>query len=142
MVEKVVDASVAAKWFLPEAYKDNAQRLLTAFLNDKLQLIAPDFMAAEVANLLWTRSTARKEISEPKAAQSLAEFLALGLDLRSNSALLTTALKLGASEKHSVYDMIYIALAQQENREMITADEKLINKLHGKYPLLRWIGDF
>jgi predicted nucleic acid-binding protein len=98
-------------------------------------------MVVELANLLWTRS-ARGDISQAKAAQGLAEFLALGLDLRASSALSATALKLATTEKHPVYDMMYVSLAQQEGCELVTADQKMINKLGKKLPLLRWIGDF
>jgi predicted nucleic acid-binding protein len=57
---RVVDASVVAKWFIPEPYKDNAERLLRDFLNDRIELTAPDLLIAEVGNLLWKRSTLRK----------------------------------------------------------------------------------
>jgi predicted nucleic acid-binding protein len=137
----VVDASVSAKWFIPELHSENALRLLTDFLEEKLELMAPDLMVVELANLLWTRS-ARGDISQAKAAQGLAEFLALGLDLRASSALSATALKLATTEKHPVYDMMYVSLAQQEGCELVTADQKMINKLGKKLPLLRWIGDF
>jgi predicted nucleic acid-binding protein len=43
----VVDASVAAKWLAPE--EDSAQAL--KYLN--AELLAPDLLFAEVANILW-----------------------------------------------------------------------------------------
>ena len=50
----VVDASVAAKWFLPELHKDKAEELLRDFLDEKLDLIAPDLIISEVGNILWS----------------------------------------------------------------------------------------
>jgi predicted nucleic acid-binding protein len=141
-MQYVVDASVAAKWFLPEPHKENAERLLSGFLEEKIKLIGPDLLVVEVGNLLWTRSTLRGDISEIKATQSYDAFLALGFDLRPSSTLAAAVLKLAAEEKHSVYDMTYVALAQHEGCELITADEKLINKLRAKFPFVRWIGDF
>ena len=53
---QVVDASVVAKWFLPEPHKDNAERLLRDFLSETVELMAPDLLVVEVGNLLWKRS--------------------------------------------------------------------------------------
>ena len=78
----VVDASVAAKWFLPELHKDKAEELLRDFLDEKLDLIAPDLIISEVGNILWKRSTLRGEISVTQASRSYANFLALGLGLQ------------------------------------------------------------
>ena len=68
--------------------------------------------------------------------------MALGLDLQPSSTVAAAALKLAAEGKHKVYDMMYVALALHEGCELITADEKLINKLGRKFPFVRWIGDF
>jgi predicted nucleic acid-binding protein len=52
------------------------------------------------------------------------------------------ALRLAAEENHKVYDMMYVALAQYEGCDLITADQKLVNKLSARFPFVRWIGDF
>jgi predicted nucleic acid-binding protein len=137
-----VDASVAAKWFIPESHKENAERLLSGFLQGEIELIAPDLLVVELGNLLWVRSTLRGDISEIQAAEAYESFLALGLDLRPSSTIAAAALKLAAEGKHAVYDMMYVAVALQEGCELVTADEKLIHKLGKKFPFVRWIGDF
>jgi predicted nucleic acid-binding protein len=137
----VVDASVAAKWFLPEPNKDKAEELLRDFIDEKIDLIAPDLIVAEVSNLLWKRSTLRGDISVAQAAQSCANFLAIGLILQPSITLAASALKLASQERHSIYDMFYLALAEQNGCEFVTADEKLVNKLGGKFRLVRWLGD-
>ena len=120
----VVDASVAAKWFLPEPYKDEAEELLRDFLDEKVELIAPDLIVSEVGNILWKRSTLRGEISATQASRSYANFLALGLILRPSSTFAAAALKLAAEESHPVYDMLYVALAERNGCDFVTADEK------------------
>ena len=141
-MQYAVDASVAAKWFIPESHKENAERLLSGFLEDGIELIAPDLLVVELGNLLWVRSTLRGDISEIQAARAYESFLALGLDLRPSSTVAAAALKLAAEGKHKVYDMMYVALAHREGCELLTADEKLINKLGRRFPFVRWIGDF
>jgi predicted nucleic acid-binding protein len=141
-MQYAVDASVPAKWFIPESHKENAERLLRAFLEGRMQLIGPDLPVVELGNLLWVRSTLRGDISEVQAARAYESFLALGLDLRPSSSVATAALKLAADGKHKVYDMMYVAVALHEDCELITADEKPINKLGSKFPFIRSIADF
>jgi predicted nucleic acid-binding protein len=141
-MQYAVDASVAAKWFIPASHKENAERLLSGFLEDGVKLMAPDLLVVELANLLWVRSTLRGDISEIQAARAYESFLALGLDLWPSTTVAAAALKLAAEGKHKVYDMMYVALARREGCQLITADAKLINKLGAKFPFVRWIGDF
>ena len=49
MTRYVVDASVVAKWFLPESHSDEALRVVAGAAD----LHAPDLMIAEVGNTLW-----------------------------------------------------------------------------------------
>ena len=92
----VVDASLVVKWFIPEEYSDKAMNLLEKFRNRSLDLTAPDHIVAEVGSALWKRSTLRKEISESEAAESLADFLALGLKFYPTTHLVEAALRLAA----------------------------------------------
>jgi predicted nucleic acid-binding protein len=140
-MQHVVDASVVAKWFLPEPHKDKAEKLLRDFLEETVELTAPDLIVAEVGNLLWKRSTLLQEISANQAAQSYRHFLSLPIQLHPSPAIAATALKLAADERRQIYDMLYIALAQQNACEFITADEKLLRALGKKFSCLRWIGD-
>jgi predicted nucleic acid-binding protein len=75
-----------------------------------------------------------------QAAQSCANFLALGVTLQPSTTLAAAALKLATQERHSVYDMLYVVLAERNGCEFVTADEKLANKLGGKFRFVRWLG--
>jgi len=46
----VVDASVAIKWFAPEPLAEAA-----AELRREPELVAPDFLLVEIANVFWKR---------------------------------------------------------------------------------------
>lgn len=137
----VVDASVVAKWFLPELHKDNAERLLRDFLSGAVELMAPDLLIVEVGNLLWKRSTLRREISAAQADASFQNFLSLDIRIQPSSGLASAALRLAATEERPIYDMMYIALAEQRACDFITADEKLLQALRNKFSCLHWIGD-
>ena len=60
----VVDASVAAKWFLPEVHSDDALRLL----DTPSRLLVPDLLYPEVGNTLWKR-VGKKELSVEQAVE-------------------------------------------------------------------------
>jgi predicted nucleic acid-binding protein len=52
----VLDASVAAKWFLPLAQEPlvaEAQRMLRGFSSGTLRLLVPDPFWPEMDNILW-----------------------------------------------------------------------------------------
>ncbi|MEO8383259.1 MAG: type II toxin-antitoxin system VapC family toxin [Acidobacteriota bacterium] len=62
MMKVVVDASVAAKWFLPEIHSDAAARLL----DPTIALYAPDLIVPEFGNILW-KKIRRAEITPVEA---------------------------------------------------------------------------
>jgi len=126
---------------LPEAHKDKAETLLRDFVNEKIELTAPDLLTAEVGNLLWKRSSKLKDISPAQASRIYRTFLALRLPLRSSPTIATAALKLATEKNHPIYDMLYIALAEESACKFITADETLIRKFGSTFACLLWVGD-
>ena len=56
MTQFVIDASVAAKWFLPpagEPLADEALRLLAGYADGRFRFVVPDLFWAECGNILW-----------------------------------------------------------------------------------------
>jgi predicted nucleic acid-binding protein len=140
-MQQVLDRSVVIKWFIPEKFSDKASRLLADFRAGQADLIEPELLRIETANVLWKRSVLLSDITPQEAAKSFAEFVALNMPFQTSDALATVALNLAIKEKHRVYDMTYIALAIEMGCEFITADESLLNKLGAKFPFMRWLGD-
>jgi predicted nucleic acid-binding protein len=83
----VVDASVVLKWFLPEPDSAAADFLLEKFLNDEVELLAPDLMLAERASALSKRAMVRKELSANEATLIGRDLLTLPLSLRASVAV-------------------------------------------------------
>ncbi len=138
MMKVVVDASVAAKWFLPEIHSDAAARLL----DPAIVLYAPDLIVPEFGNILW-KKVRRAEITPVEAGEILRAFGALPLELRPSSALLTPAFELAVELDRSVYDSLYLAVAVAEECAMVTADAKFHSVLAAS-PLarhVRWVED-
>ena len=120
----VVDASVVAKWFFPEEYSQAANRLFSR----RYQLIAPDLLAAEFGNLTWKR-VRRRELTPDDASLLILDFLRLPVTLISSGPLLPFALDLALETGRTVYDCLYLALALNQDVQLVTADQRFANSL-------------
>ncbi len=115
----VVDASVAALWVLDQQGSARA-----AALRAENGLIAPSLIAAEVASAVW-KAMRRGDFSGTDALVAIEtailpfEFLVPTQDLRVH------ALALAIDLDHPVYDCFYLALAERERCEIVTADARL-----------------
>jgi predicted nucleic acid-binding protein len=121
----VIDASVAAKWLLPEVGSAGAVELQEG----PDQLIAPALIRLEVAGSITRRMRAEKkeERLTPEAALSrCAKWFGL-LDqaivsLIPESELLQKAVQLSVEIKHTVHDCMYLAAAKEFGARLVTAD--------------------
>jgi predicted nucleic acid-binding protein len=121
----VVDASVAAKWYLPEAGSPAAMELQEG----PDQLFAPDLIRMEVAASITRRVRAdRKEerLSPEEALSRCGKWFVLldqgTLSLIPERELLQQAVKLSVEIKHTLQDCMYLAAAQVLNASLVTAD--------------------
>jgi predicted nucleic acid-binding protein len=51
----VIEASVAAKWVIPEEDNDKASRILQKYTNGKIDVYSPDLLIYEVVNVMRHR---------------------------------------------------------------------------------------
>ncbi|MEX2034071.1 MAG: type II toxin-antitoxin system VapC family toxin [Xanthobacteraceae bacterium] len=117
----VVDASIAAKWVLPEDGDDRA----AALRGEPDELIAPSLIAAEVGNAVRKRVVA-KELTAAEAVSAVEIATGLIDRLVPIPELAVRALELAIDLRHPIYDCFYLALAERENTKCVTADERLI----------------
>nr|CAA6827285.1 MAG: Ribonuclease VapC [uncultured Thiotrichaceae bacterium] len=134
----VVDASVAIKWFVPEIHWEYAARLQGCS-----DLYAPDFMLLECSNIL-IKKVRRQEISHNDADEIQQALSCAPLDFYPWQELLESATLVAHETYRSVYDCIYLVLAQQLGGQMVTADKKFYQSLED-HPIwsahLLWIED-
>jgi predicted nucleic acid-binding protein len=120
MTGYVVDASVAVKWLVLEAYSDYAARLL----DDGSTLLAPELIFAEVGNALWAMRR-RGDITASDFAEALDVLRAAPISVSTSMRQLTAAAgRLAADLDHPVYDCFYLALSVQEHYPVVTADAR------------------
>lgn len=134
----VVDAGVAAKWYLPEVYGQQALLLL----NSSFQLLAPDLLYSEIGNHLWKRIT-RKELSQNKGLEILTALESVPFQIGESKSLMSVAFDIACHTQRTLYDSLYLALALTTKSRFVTADLKLFDALK-KGPfgnLLIWIAN-
>jgi len=123
-VKLVVDAAVAVKWFVPETHSAEASRLL----HPQHELLAPDLLFPEVGNVLW-KKVERREL-QPEEARSVLHGLArVSLAVHPCQPLVPAALEIALANRRTVYDSLYLALAEARGCRLVTADRRLFNAL-------------
>ena len=119
MKRAVIDASVAIKWLVEERGSAAALSLL-----DGPELIAPDLLMPECANILW-KKVVRAEFSAEEAQLAADLLQRAAIELISVRALMADALQLAVELNHPAYDCTYLALAIAQGCPFVTADERL-----------------
>ena len=141
MTLTVIDASVAAKWFLPakgETLMEEASHLFRRYAKGEIQLLVPDLFWAELANIFW------KAMRQGRCAKATAEMARASLKERklptvSSLSVLDVAFGIATAFDRTVYDALYVALAVHSKAQFVTADERLANALAAHLPV-KWLG--
>ena len=126
----VVDASVLVKWFLyqQEADRDRALALRDLHISGRSTIYIPGLALLEVLNAVRFSPKADEEAGET-ALETLQD-----LHLETKAAdvnLLRKANAIAWAYKITIYDALYVALAEQVGYPLITADEVMVKKLKG-----------
>ncbi len=121
----VVDASVLVKRVLLEPGFEEVDRLLEEAVEGFVELHVPDLAFKEVGNAIW-RHASRGCVKLDEAPRLLRAVLELPLRVHSQDAeLLTRSLELALKASITIYDALYIALAERLRAELVTYDEGL-----------------
>lgn len=138
MTRYVVDASVALKWFIPERLSEAAGRLHLG----KHSLSVPAFFWLEIGNVL-AKKIRRGELTRTEGDYILDELHHLPLQRHADEHLFRPAYALALQTQRSLYDCLYLALAEAIDGRMVTADRKfysaLVNEEQGRRIL--WVED-
>ena len=137
----MIDASLVLKWYLAdEEFGETSLRLLQRYLDDEIELLAPTLLEYEILNALVYAQ--RKGRIEPEnISLALEGFFDLGMDLAPVANLFPRILFFCQNYKCSAYDSSYLALAEAEGIDLITADRKLFATVKTDLKWVKWIGD-
>jgi len=141
-----VDASVAVEWVVLEALTDQARALVADSVAARRPLIAPPHFSGEVANALyqrWRSADPARRLTDSEADAALTRFLQFRVEQVAPAALYARAVSLArATRLSSIYDALYVALAQFEGVELWTADARLIREVGARAPWVKALSTY
>lgn len=120
----VADASVLAALAFGEEAGAGAAR---AFVSEAAELIAPDLLRIELASVA-AKKVWRGEASEEVALAAIDAAQSLLVEVAPTGPLTARAFSLAARHRFSVYDAIYLALAEARDARVATLDQKLAKR--------------
>ena len=120
----VIDASVAAAWFLPDEQADYADSVLAAL--PKTGAVAPSLFKLEIANV-FTIAIRRGRIESEFRANALDKLRRLRIEFDENGSetVWQTVPDIADEFGLTIYDALYLELAQRRDLTIATLDRKL-----------------
>lgn len=134
-MRSVLDSSVGFKWAVAEALSDKARGLRDEFRRGLRDFLAPDIFPIEVAHAL-TKAERQRRITPLQGMAHLADVLSTAPFLHPYLPLLPRAFAVASQAGIGVYDCLYVALAEREGCDLITADDRLVRALQASYPFI------
>lgn len=135
----VVDASVAVKWFLPEAHEEAAAKLLSG----KERLVAPALIRLEVTGAIIRRFR-EGHLSEKKAREATHAWEAMlehrVIRLVPDAELVDVAVQMAFLARHTLADCLYLAVAKQLAVPVVTADKPMRERGARAYKNITFLG--
>ena len=141
MLKLAIDASTAAQWQLseePEA--ERARQMLRDYAAAKVTFVAPTIWHYEVANIV-NKAVGTRRLTEEEGSMAFQALQALDIEFV-DFPTPAEAYRLARMYRRSVYDSLYLAVAQNNQLDLWTGDRRLYNAVRQSLPFVRWIGDY
>ena len=131
----VLNSSVGFKWLIVEQHSDKANKLRDDFRNAVDELLAPEVFPVEVTHGL-TRAERQGRITPAEGAILFADLMTTLPQLLPSLPLLPRAYEISSQMRVGIYDCLYVALAEREKCELVTADDKLVKNLQPHFAFI------
>lgn len=123
--EKVIDASVAVKWFSEEEGSDRALKLRDGHIDGKLSLVAPELILYEVTNALRFKPL----FDSSKVSRAFHDLIEFQLELVPlTEDLLKASVDLAFRQGTTLYDSVYLGLGGMMEVDVVTADKRFYSR--------------
>ena len=128
----ILDASIAIKFYVPEASSERALEWLTR----EVDFAVPDIFLVEVSQALLRHCRERRMTREDLdiAVRDLDHVVDVPFG---SGDLIIRALAIAHDLDHRLHDCMYLALADRMDCALLTADERLVRKVRERAPDLR-----
>ena len=125
----VLDTSVAVKFYVPEELREEALEILEAAEVGGLELVAPGTLYPEFFNALWWKHR-RDELSREEVREGWEKLISSRpASLYGPEDLMPRAAEITLESGVIIYDALFLALAEDADTLVVTADGKLLKTL-------------
>ncbi len=127
----ILDTSVAIKWIYEEEDSEKAHKILDKIQSQDLRAIVPELFYCEMADFCWGNFQ-KKLMKFEQAGMFFNRIQAVKVEIRSDAEFADVALENAMHYGVSVYDGLYLSLAEAYLAPLLTADQKLIQACRSK----------
>jgi predicted nucleic acid-binding protein len=121
----VVDTSAIVRLFVPDgSLHPEIEAAMNRAMHGADVVLSPDLMLAESANVLL-RKKRRGELSSDEARTIIEAIVQLPVRIEPHAPLLVPAFSLADTHNLTVYDALYLALAERHGARLMTCDDRL-----------------
>jgi predicted nucleic acid-binding protein len=136
-----VDASFMVALLVPESFSHTALKHWEEWIIGDMQIVAPALLWYEVISALY-RKALRNLITWEDSQAAQAQFLVLDIAYQEPQGLPLRAVELAKFfQRPNTYDAFYLALAENLDCQLWTADERLFNSVQKNFQNIRWLGN-
>jgi predicted nucleic acid-binding protein len=127
----VIDTSALIRLYVPDGpLPQGLERAVDLAWRAEASLLAPELALAEAAQVLRKKERSGY-LSSQECDEVLDELLGLPIELAGHRDLLARAVEISRERELTVYDALFLALAERHTAELITADRTLARMAAG-----------
>lgn len=126
MSRRVIDASVGVKWFFPESGWAEARGLR----GKDIEAIVPDSFFGEVGSAVL-KKLRRGQVTVAQAAQAMEELRQAPVIAVPVRPYVLGGFHIAREIGESIYDGVYVAVADAHECQVVTADRELVQAVAG-----------
>ena len=123
----VSDASTAVKWFVSEPDSDKSRMLKEAYAKGTIDLVAPRLLEYETLNALRFHPIVK--LTGEQIVSALTMLRQLEIMIEPSMTAWQKAVGMALSLEISIYDAVYLGLAEAFGARLVTSDRRLMEKL-------------
>lgn len=125
MKNVVLDTSALMRLYVPDGpLPEGLEPAVDAAWGGEIMMLAPELALAEAAQVLRKKEAAGG-LTSSEVDEILTALLGLPIEFMRHHRLVGDAVSLARRHDVTVYDALFLALAQKERAELITADDRL-----------------
>ena len=125
MKKIVLDTSALIRLYVPDGeIPSGLEEGLKAAWRAESTILIPELALAEAVQVLWKKESAGY-LTEKETDEIVTSILELPIEVVGHYDIIADALKISRKHNLTVYDSLFIVLAQKKGANLITADRKL-----------------